>query len=280
MRRLIYIFAILALLGAPALLRAQSQNDDIPLGDLARELRGSRPPEQTEVIDNDNLDRVMDKAESERLDSQPVFSITHAGTFVAVSPDGSCSLTFDARSVNQSSAAYIATDLPQDELPKLEGVAAIEDGVLEVSVHNRTPWELKEIVVGVTEPQAQTAPAEYRFATLESSRLSSPEKSADAMVLYHLTGIGVPDSTTVFRAPVDNMSEVLAQGKDWHWSVVGARGIPPAAQTAIAQSTQVHTQSATQQGTAMPASDTLGTNTLVVPPAANATPDPANSNNR
>jgi hypothetical protein len=224
MRRFFYISALVLVVCASLF----AQDDDIPLGDLARALRNSKPPEQTDVIDNDNLDRIMDKAESERLEGQPIFSFSHAGTFSAISPDGTCSLSFDARNFSRSSAAYIATDLPQSELAKLDGPAAIQDGALQVSLHNGTPWELKEIVVAVTVKQTQ-APPEYRLATLQSMPIVSSEKLPEPTVLYHLKGSVQPDSTGTFRATLGDLSEALA-GKDWHWSIVGARGIPPAAQ--------------------------------------------------
>ena len=210
---------------APAWMKVSAQEDDIPLGDLARELRHSKPPDQADVIDNDNFSLKMDKAESERLDGQPVFAISPSGrTFTAVSPDGTCSLSFVATSANRTPAAYIASDLPQDELLKLEGPASIQDGSLAISVHNGTPWEVNEIVVGVTVLQNQAA-AEYRPAIMGPVPVN-PEKSPDLTMLYHLKGSSSPDSTTVFRGPLGgNFSE----SKDWHWAIVGARGIPPAA---------------------------------------------------
>src|SRR5438067_9088519 len=149
MPRLLLIAIALVLLCAPAWMTSSAQEDDIPLGDLARQFRHSKPPDPADVIDNDNFSLMMDKAENERLDGQPVFAISPSGrTFTAISPDGTCSLSFVASSANRSPAAYIASELPQDELLKLEGPASIQDGSLQVSLHNRTPWELKEIVVG------------------------------------------------------------------------------------------------------------------------------------
>jgi hypothetical protein len=218
---------------APAWMKVSAQEDDIPLGDLARELRHSKPPDQTDVIDNDNFSLMMDKAESERLDGQAVFAISPSGrTFTTVSPDGSCSLSFVATSANRTPAAYIASDLPQDELLKLEGPASIEDGSLQVSVHNGTPWEVNEIEVGVTVLQNQSG-AEYRPAVMGPLPVN-PEKLPDLTVLYHLKGSSAPDSTTVFRGPLGGS---FSGSKDWHWAIVGARGIPPAAPaSAIPQS--------------------------------------------
>lgn len=213
-------------------MKVSAQQDDVPLGDLARELRHSKPPDPADIIDNDNFSLMMDKAESERLDGQPVFAISPSGrTFTAVSPDGSCSLSFVASAANRAPAAYIASDLPQDELLKLEGPASIEDGSLAVSVHNGTPWDVKEIVVGVTVLQNQSI--EYRPAMMGPVPLN-PEKLPDLTMLYHLKGSSAPGDVTVFRGPLGGS---FGESKDWHWAIVGARGIPPAApQSTIPQS--------------------------------------------
>ena len=235
MFRFLSIGMLLAMLGASVSVRAQE--NDVPLGDLAREIRSSKPPEEKPVIDNDNLAVMMDKAESKRLQGKPIFAVSPSGKmFTAISPDGTCSLSFDANSVNRMPAAYIASDLPQDELLKLSGPAAIQDGMLEVSLHNGTQWELKEIVVGMTVLQSQTGP-EYRPATLESVPATSLEKAADLTVLYHLKENAPPDSTTVFRGALGGN---LRDRQDWHWAIVAARGIPPAA-----TETTVHLPAAT-----------------------------------
>src|ERR1051326_2074238 len=137
----------------------QAQDDGVSLGDLARAARSAKASSDQNVIDNDNLKVVMDQAESERLNGKPVFSIDPSGTsFRMTSPDGTCSLSFDAKATSLISTPYVATELPQDELLKLEGPAEIHDGILEVSLHNGSQWELKEIVVGITVPQNASNP--------------------------------------------------------------------------------------------------------------------------
>src|SRR5215467_12110463 len=150
MSRLVAIVLAICLLLAALPLPAQDQ--DVSLGQLAREARKMKPTEsEPQLIDNDNLAVMMDKAEAERLNGKPVFSIDPLGkTFRMTSPDGTCSLSFDAKMTPLISTPHIASDLPQYELAKLEAGAAIHDGVLEVTVHNATTWELKEIVVGLT----------------------------------------------------------------------------------------------------------------------------------
>jgi hypothetical protein len=233
MLRLSQIAVIAFLVAGSCMTASAQQSDEIPLGDVARQLRAARQGElSTTIIDNDNFDLLMDKAESERLEGQPVFAISPSGrTFTAVSPDGVCSLSFDARTEKKNSG-FIATDLPQYELAKLDGPAAVQDGELEVSVHNGTSWELTQIEVGVTMLQARSGPPEYRFATLAFVPDATPEKLPDTTILYHLTGRAEPGATTVFRTTVD---AALGGDKEWHWGIVGARGIPPAAPTTALQ---------------------------------------------
>jgi hypothetical protein len=225
-----------------------AQDDDVSLGDLARSVRKTKSPEEQKVeekkvIDNDNFSIMMDKAESARLNGKPVFSIDPvAKIFTMTSTDGTCSLSFDAKATALSPAPYISSDLPQDELVKLEGPARISDDVLEVSVHNGTGWELKEIVVGLTVIQPSRG-AEIRDAALTPTTDSGiPTKIADSTVLYHLKGTGAPDSTATFRGNLggglvernsnaSSGSDSNFNFKDWHWAIVAARGIPPAPPT-------------------------------------------------
>ena len=269
MARFFFISIALFFLCAPTWTKVSAQENDIPLGDLAREFRHSKPPDQSEVIDNDNFTLMMDKAESERLDGQPIFAISPSGrTFTAVSPDGTCSLSFVATSANRTPAVYIASDLPQDELLKLEGPAAIEDGSLQVSVHNGTPWEVKEIVVGVTVLQSQPN-AEYRPAVMGPAPVKA-DKLPDLTVLYHLKGDSAPDSTTVFRGPLGG---IFSDSKDWHWAIVGARGIPPAAPgPAIPQSLTTPPKSSTALVSPVDSQSNPVTNSTTMPQSATVAP--------
>lgn len=224
---------ILLFLCSPALLRAQ--DDEVSLGDVARAARKSKAPEPPQVddqkvIDNDNFSAMMSKAEAERLNGKPIFSIDPSGKmFTMTSPDGTCSLSFDAKATALISTPYIASELPQYELLKLEGPATIHDDVFEVSIHNGTGWELKEIVVGITELRSQPGAELHPARLLGETDAASAEKLPDSTVLYHLKATGEPDSTTVFRG---NLLGDFSDVKDWHWSLVSARGVPPAAPSA------------------------------------------------
>jgi hypothetical protein len=219
----ILIVAVIAVMCLPGCVIGQ---DEIPLGDLARSLRKSRPAlDDQNVIDNDNFAEVMDKAESARLNGEPIFAIDPVGAFHMVSPDGSCSLSFDAKLVSSHADAYVSSDLPQDELPKLDGPATVVDNTLQVVLHNGSAWDLKEVVIGVTVLEASPA-ASLQNANLMQPAVSGPvRKMPDSTVLYHLKGSAGPDSTSVFSASVD---PDFAATRDWHWAIVGARGIPPA----------------------------------------------------
>lgn len=225
MPRLSYI-AIPLLLVCVAL-PALAQEEETSLGDLARSIRKTKPAEDKAVIDNDNLTVMMDKAESERLNGKPVFSIDPSGkTFRMTSPDGTCSLSFDARAASLVSTPFIASDLPQDEIAKLQGPGSVQDGAFEVELHNGSKWELKEIVVGITVLKSGTDTQLHNTDSGATSDQSAPQKTADVTTLYHLKADSPPDSTTTFRGLMENAD--LA-GKDWHWALVAARGIPPAA---------------------------------------------------
>ena len=219
------IIALIALLVAPAFVRAQ--DDDIPLGDLARAARKAKPVDEQTVIDNDNLNVMMDKAESERLNGKPVFSIDPSGNaFRMTSPDGTCSLSFDAKATALISTPFVTSEIPQDELLKLQGPATIHDGVLEVSLHNGTGWDVKEIVVGITVVQNPAA-SEFRpVKLLGSADDGTSQKLPDLTMLYHLKATSPPDANTVFRADLGGDIDPI---KEWHWALIGARGIPPAA---------------------------------------------------
>jgi hypothetical protein len=118
----------------------------------------------------------------------------------------------------------LASDVPQYELAKLEGAAAVHDGVLEVTLHNGTDWELKEIVVGVTLLNQPAALQPARLVT--ATDIQSDAKPPDLTTIYHMKTAAPADSTKIFRAVV---SDDLIQAKDWHWALVSARGVPPAA---------------------------------------------------
>jgi hypothetical protein len=234
MKHKFYLVMVLLGLVFPLSVPAQSDDAPVPLGDLARALRKSKPPEPAAptVIDNDNFSQVMKQVESKRLDGAPVFSVDRAGKdFKVSSPDGTCSLTFSATSTDLLSVPYIAQDLPESEIAKLDGPATIDGNNLQVSVYNGSAWNVKEITVGLTIVRHDDAIADQfgpakliQTSTGISDPSLSSEKHSDLTVLYHLKGSAAPSATIVFRSALEG---VLGSDQDWHWAIVQAKGIPP-----------------------------------------------------
>jgi len=230
MRKLHLAILVALLLPLPALAQSDS-GGEVSLGDLARSLRKSKPPEPAHtVIDNDNMHQVMEQVETQRLNGKPSFSLNGSGKdFQMSSPDGTCSLSFSAEATAIVTDPYVAVDLPQAELVKLDGPAAIDGDTLMVSVYNGTGWKLQEITVGLTIVRSSDSTASYsgsaRLLPASVDTSSSAQKRPDLTVLYHIKGSAAPFSSAVFR---EKLGATLAPEQDWHWAIVQARGLPPA----------------------------------------------------
>jgi hypothetical protein len=221
---------LMGLLLLPKAVVAQSDND-VPLGDLARQMRSKKAPAADTIIDNDNLSKVMNDVQTNRLKGQPVFSIDNAGkNFHITSPDGTCSLSFDANATALISNPYVPEDLPQSELMKLDGPASIDGNTLQLSMYNGTKWNVKGITVGLTiVRRPASAASNYGSAKLipaadESG--SAAEKRSDLTLLYHLKGSAAPFTTTVFH---EALGVQLDPDQEWHWAIIQAVGILPKA---------------------------------------------------
>jgi hypothetical protein len=235
MKRKLHLALVLLGLLLPLMAFAQSEDASVPLGDLARSLRKSKAPEPAApaVIDNDNLIQVMKQVEVKRLDGAPVFSIDSANKdFKVSSPDGSCSLSFNANSTALLSVPYVSQDLPQSEIAKLDGPASIDGNSLQVQVYNGSGWNVKEITVGLTIVRHEGTVAAGQFAPAKLIQASvgvtdpavSAEKHSDLTALYHLKGSAAPAATIVFRSVLEGTP---GPDQDWHWAIVAAKGIPP-----------------------------------------------------
>jgi hypothetical protein len=225
------------LMALPPCVRAQ-EDTDAPLGDVARSFR-KRVAAQDVVIDNDNFSQVVVDAEKKRAaGSLPVFSLDPGGNSVHVSSaDVTCSLSFSPKSASLRSDSLLLDELPRTELAKLDGPAAIDGDSLQVSMHNGTTWELREVVIGLTivkRPQpgdtaaysggARIIPAVADDASLRVQ--DSFPKQPDVTLLLHVRGSAAASTTAIFRTPL-NFS--LFPDQEWHWAIVKARGIPPQA---------------------------------------------------
>ena len=207
---------------------AQSEGGEPSLGDLARQYRKGKAAPEHAVIDNENLHQVMDEVQSRKLNGSLLFTIDGvAKKFQVSSPDVTCDLSFSGSATSLLSDAYAPQDLPEGELAKLDGPATITGDTLQVSVHNGSTWNIKEITVGLTilhgsEAASARSGSARLIPAAETTTLLS-EKLPDSTVLYHLKGSAAPSSTTVFH---ETLGVAPGRDQDWHWAIVQAKGVP------------------------------------------------------
>jgi len=211
---------------------ATAQDDDVSLGNLARDERRNRaqqaPHAERPVIDNENLEQAMEDVTKLKPSDRLVFSLDPAGKGFRVSaPDVTCSLSFNSRAASLLIKPVLIEDLPVSELFKLDGPASIQDDHLQLEVFNGTDWELREITVGLTleRKPGESAEMAARARVIPAAEGLGPpavEKHSDVTVLYHLKGLAKPFSTTTFR---ENIGAMLAADQDWRWSIVEAKGV-------------------------------------------------------
>jgi hypothetical protein len=277
------ILALPLLLAALLPIRLAAQGDqnadpnadpnDAPLGDVARTLRKKTPPSQA-VIDDDNLSKVMEQAESRHESGSALTFLMASGSngFRISAPDVTCSLAFTANVKSLLSNQYAQMELPPGEVLKLEGPATIEGDALIVALLNRTDWHVSEVVVALTvvkknqsrdaslsdpeTPIGGTASGEAKLLPLVAGNLPQedevrPEKKSDVTVIYRMREAAPPSATTVFSAPL-NME--VAPDEEWHWAIVQARGYPPQSYAGNAQQTTAQSTAQSTAQTNLPAS--------------------------
>jgi hypothetical protein len=230
-RRLLLLLVVGATL-VPVRLLAQDDPSDVPLGDVARNLRKKAPTKP--VIDDDNLSQVMQEADSRKgFGSSLRFLMAgDLSGFRVSAPDVTCNLSFSSNVKSLLAGQYSEMDLPASDLARLEGHAAIQGDALNVSVHNGTDWHVSEIAVAVTivkkiisnaanEASSNLEPAPAELA--HPAELQT-DKKPDTTVIYRMRAVGVPWSVTTFSS---RLQTELGAGSEWHWAVVEARGYPP-----------------------------------------------------
>lgn len=231
--RLLLGLLVLGVLLLALPLQLCAQEDETPLGDVARNLR--KPQSSEAVIDNDNISKVMDDAESHlKLGSSMVFSFDPGEkNFKVSSPDVTCSLSFSAKTSSLLSDQLQVDELPRSELAKLEGPATIEGDLLQVAIHNGTSWELREVMIGLTIIRRPETSAGY-FGTArivpavagssERQVQDSSQKQPDVTLLLKVKGSAAPTATAIFRT---SLNFAMFPDQEWHWAIVRAKGIPP-----------------------------------------------------
>ena len=237
------------LLLVPILLVAQDDPGETPLGDVARSLRKKPAAEQQEVIDNDNFSNLMEDAESRRVSGASLlFSLDPGGkSFHVSSPDVTCSLSFSSNASSLLADPIALDELPRNELSKLDGPATIDGDSLQLSLHNATDWDLREVIVGLTIVRRTDVEASSYYgagygsakfvpalAGASSNVADATAKHPDVTVLLRIKGAAAPSTTAIFRTP---LNFALFPDQEWHWAIVRAKGIAPAEKDAVVPAT-------------------------------------------
>jgi len=257
-RTLVVWSALLATLG-PARLIAQDDPNQVPLGDVARNLR-KNDKAALPVVDDDNLNQVIEQGDKgDNFGSSLRYVMAgKSSRFQVSAPDVTCSLAFTANVKSLlSSTQYSQMDLSPADLTKLEGPAAIEGDSLTLSLFNATNWHVSEVDVALTVVRKSWSRDASPFSSLDSGadpgsnsvasvnpfQQVRPEKKQDTTVIYRMRAAAPPWSRAGFSAPLDME---LAPGDEWHWAIVKAKGYPPQSdstqQTAAQSSTPVTLQ--------------------------------------
>jgi hypothetical protein len=232
------LLSAMLLLALPPWAGAQEDAGDTPLGDVARSLRKNAASNET-IVDNDNFWQVIDEAESRRAaGTSLVFSLEPGAKNLNVSsPDVTCSLSFSGKTASLLSDPAVLDELPRTELAKLDGPATIDGDSLQVSMHNGTSWELREVVIGLTivrrpepgDPVSYLSPAGVAPSVVGNASppvQESFQKQPDVTLLLRMKGSAAASTTATFRAP---LNFALFPDQEWHWAIVKAKGIPPQA---------------------------------------------------
>ena len=229
------LLAALFALVWPQWVSAQDDPNEVPLGDVARSFRKKSAPSEL-VIDNDNFSTVLEDAERRRAaGTTMVFSLDPGDkNFHVSSPDVSCSLSFSAKTSALLADPVALDELPRSELAKLDGPATIDGDSLQVTMHNGSSWELREVVIGLTilrHPEAVDASTSYgRARIVPAAGISTPsiqdssQKQPDITVLLRVKGSAAPAATALFRT---QLNFALFPDQEWHWAIVRAKGVPP-----------------------------------------------------
>jgi len=232
------ILVLLAALPLVPVLRshasAQDDPNDVPLGDVARNIR-KKPAAPEVVIDNDNLSEVVENAESHRAAGTTMtFTLDPAAKSFRVStPDASCTLSFTAKTSALLTDPVMLDELPKEELAKLDGPATIDGDSLQLSIHNGSAWELREVVIGLTivrSPDTVSSSSYYGSARIfpavatPHTLLDSSERQPDTTILLRVKGSAAPAATALFRT---QLNFALFPDQEWHWAIVRAKGVAP-----------------------------------------------------
>jgi hypothetical protein len=251
---------------------AWGQSDgDVPLGDVARNIRKAKVTTKAADVrvDNDNFSKIMENSEARRMMSVPPQLAFGLGPVIpgnpVAAPDISCSLSFSARGIRLTDALGpapvkaaakpmadkkddkidVAKDLkpvddkvPASELAKLEGPATIIGDSLQLSVFNGSAWQIEEITVGLTILRHPSPASSALLTTADrivpASSVQIVAKRSDTLRIYQFKGTAAPNSRTTLTEP---LGITLTPEQEWHWAIVEAKGTPKSVAAPVAKAT-------------------------------------------
>jgi hypothetical protein len=224
----IAICGLAVFLALPGVAKAQSDEGEVSLGDLARGLRQTKPGQSQAEINNDNFSEMMAASEQQKPWDSFKYSISSTrNSFQISAPDVTCSLSFNSHATALLTDPFATRSLPDVEIAKLNGPAHMDGDNFEISVYNGSDWTVREMTVALTIVHPTQNTASYESGKLVSASAVSPEstqKLSDTTLLFHMKGLAAATTTTVFRQTLQSQ---LAPGDDWHWAIVDAKGMPP-----------------------------------------------------
>lgn len=227
-RSTIAIWALALVLVLPGMAKAQSDDGDVSLGDLARGLRQTKQTKSQTEINNDNFSEMMAAAEQQKPWDSFKYSISPGGNSFQVSaPDVTCSMSFNSHATALLTDPFATRSLPDVEIAKLNGPARIDGDTFAISVYNGTDWTVREVTVALTIVHPTSNTASYGSGKLiPASAISADnvQKLSDTTLLFHMKGSAAATTTTVFSQTLQSQ---LAPGDDWHWAIIDAKGMPP-----------------------------------------------------
>jgi hypothetical protein len=229
--------------------------DELPLGDLARELRRQRGGT---ILDGPrkihNNESLKDDKHPGELDTHPPL-VEAAATGVsldlnprtAIANEISCSCSYVARAFGD--LTEVVEKLPADELVKLQGPAAYTDEMLAISLYNGTEWELRELLVrfevirpldGIVpeQPEQREQFRETAAPVIQQQQVAPEEQEAPAVQHSASRPLYIVELTRIYRAKGAAESYTIGQfrqeigvklqlGQDWRWTILEAKGVSP-----------------------------------------------------
>lgn len=234
-RVLLVVTAFLVMAGYAS---AQDDTGDLPLGDVARNLRKQNAAAKP-VIDDDNLSQALENTRPRNTlgDSFRYLMTGQTNGFQLAAPDVTCSLSFTANVKSLLSSQYAEMDLPPDSLAKIQARAIIEGDTFTVPVFNGTDWHISELgvaftvvrkkvfaVTGIPDLMGSSDANPAPLPDNDPLQQVRPEKMPDQTIIYRMRAPSPPWDRAVFTAPL-NMD--IPAGTEWHWAIVQAKGYPP-----------------------------------------------------